>query len=588
MSESDSDLDFESADEDASCDVIVNNNSRDKCDNSENDNLAISNKEIETKSLLSYSEKHDVCKDSSESDVRSSDKPQIENEYTTSVHDEKSSLEKSCSETNPSKDTELDKIPKDTYVHTTYEIKGESKDCTNKVQHEKQRVPLRLEKKIQQKQQMSKDSSIESDSMTVTDSVSKKPELKSSWGFGSWGTNLLSSAASSVSTFTNQVSQGIGTVLETVESTLGAPAPEELAATLKDKNESNDSLLNKVEESGSNIEAQEEDTFEAKSSILPSVASWTKVLENTGSKVIMGGLDTLELIGKKTIDIITEGDPGLRKKRAVFSDGITLSQILREAKAEADEKKEGENSEGVDIVHYSQMFDEYQGLVHLEALEMLSKQSEGKIQMILMKLPRNSEIRKNIEEIKSICENIPQLDDLTDCEDFEDFLTVCKKYVLELNVTFNIENIIKAQKRITDVLKNYENMATTTSSPEEIYHSAICSLAEFTAKSIEAFHKFAEQILVQSQLESDTEHIATNLTGLTTVMCIEINNVSSRYHHCLDCISGQSETDDSNKINVTTIVTNLYLEAANSNKYIQDAFLLLVPILQVSVLESSE
>lgn len=42
----------------------------------------------------------------------------------------------------------------------------------------------------------------------------------------------------------------------------------------------------------------------------------------------MGGLDTLELIGKKTIDIITEGDPGLRKKRAAFADGITLSQVF--------------------------------------------------------------------------------------------------------------------------------------------------------------------------------------------------------------------------------------------------------------------
>lgn len=57
------------------------------------------------------------------------------------------------------------------------------------------------------------------------------------------------------------------------------------------------------------------------------------------------------------------------------------------------------------------MFDEYQGLVHLEALEMLSKQSEGKIQMLLMRIPRNSEVRKKLEEIKSICENIPQFDD---------------------------------------------------------------------------------------------------------------------------------------------------------------------------------
>ena len=86
------------------------------------------------------------------------------------------------------------------------------------------------------------------------------------------------------------------------------------------------------------------------------------------------------------------------------------NQILREAKAEADESKLDDDHEK-DTVHYSQMFDEYQGLVHLEALEMLSKQSEAKIQMLLMRIPRNSEVRKNLEEIKSICENIPQFDD---------------------------------------------------------------------------------------------------------------------------------------------------------------------------------
>lgn len=88
-------------------------------------------------------------------------------------------------------------------------------------------------------------------------------------------------------------------------------------------------------------------------------------------------------------------------------------QILREAKAEADESMQDKDSVGAETVHYSQMFDEYQGLVHLEALEMLSTQSEGKIQMLLMRIPRDAGVRKNIQEIKSICENIPQLDDPT-------------------------------------------------------------------------------------------------------------------------------------------------------------------------------
>ena len=33
----------------------------------------------------------------------------------------------------------------------------------------------------------------------------------------------------------------------------------------------------------------------------------------------MGGLDTLEVIGRKAMDVIQEGDPGLRKKRAFLT-----------------------------------------------------------------------------------------------------------------------------------------------------------------------------------------------------------------------------------------------------------------------------
>ena len=52
-----------------------------------------------------------------------------------------------------------------------------------------------------------------------------------------------------------------------------------------------------------------------------------------------GGLDTLEAIGKKTMEVLQEGDPGLKKKRAFFineSDKPNLSQILREAKEKAE------------------------------------------------------------------------------------------------------------------------------------------------------------------------------------------------------------------------------------------------------------
>lgn len=61
------------------------------------------------------------------------------------------------------------------------------------------------------------------------------------------------------------------------------------------------------------------------------VSQITKIVETTGSKIIYGGLDTLETVGKKTIEVLQEGDPGLRKKRALFfqnTEKINLSQVI--------------------------------------------------------------------------------------------------------------------------------------------------------------------------------------------------------------------------------------------------------------------
>lgn len=64
---------------------------------------------------------------------------------------------------------------------------------------------------------------------------------------------------------------------------------------------------------------------------LSNVSQITKIVETTGSKIISGGLDTLETVGKKTIEVLQDGDPGLRKKRAIFfqnTEKINLSQVF--------------------------------------------------------------------------------------------------------------------------------------------------------------------------------------------------------------------------------------------------------------------
>lgn len=159
--------------------------------------------------------------------------------------------------------------------------------------------------------------------------------------------------------------------------------------------------------------------------LMSGVSSITKLVESTGSKVMTGGLDTLEAIGKKTMEVLQEGDPGLKKKRAFFmneSEKPNLSQILREAKEKAEtEEKTIEERELARKVHFESLFDDYQGLVHLEALEMLSKQSNMKIQQHLIELDSNNltSVQETLEEIKELCDLGDEDDEDKDSKDFK-------------------------------------------------------------------------------------------------------------------------------------------------------------------------
>lgn len=52
-------------------------------------------------------------------------------------------------------------------------------------------------------------------------------------------------------------------------------------------------------------------------------------LSSQGKTVITGGLDALEFIGKKTMDVIAEGDPGFKKTKGLINRNSTLSQVRR-------------------------------------------------------------------------------------------------------------------------------------------------------------------------------------------------------------------------------------------------------------------
>lgn len=204
--------------------------------------------------------------------------------------------------------------------------------------------------------------------------------------------------------------------------------------------------------------------------LLSSVSSITKLVESTGSKVMIGGLDTLEAIGKKTMEVLQDGDPGLKKKRAFFvneTDKPILSQILREAKEKAETvEKTIEEKEQLRKVHFESLFDDYQGLVHLEALEMLSKQSNLKIQQRLMGLdtPELNSVQETLGEVKELCD-LGEDDEKEEVDNENDLKFRLQEACndLGINITYDklhgVSNIILTKRSYVHLYKNDRSIA---------------------------------------------------------------------------------------------------------------------------------
>ncbi|XP_042354901.1 protein FAM114A2 [Plectropomus leopardus] len=408
------------------------------------------------------------------------------------------------------------------------------------------------------------------------------------WGYwGSWGKSILSTATATVAT----VGQGLTQVIEKAETSLGIPSPTELSTQVEEEQ--------KQGESSSETDKATGDASVAVGSAMGMLSSLTSVVQSTGKTVITGGLDALEFIGKKTMDVIAEGDPGFKKTKGLMNRNSTLSQVLREAKEREElqtAEKEFSDSEKKVVAHYGMLFDEFQGLSHLEALEILSRESESKVKSVLTTLSGDElvQLRQELELIKdsfSLVEfDDEEVDEKKD-EDGSEFEKELTEALEGLSVSGTVDKLSKACKstcsQITDMTKpgkkadeadvkteeeECEKDVQETLSVEEVHAAAIRSLAELTARSIELFHKLAEMILF-----SNGSAEASVLSQLTVVLCKEISLLSKKFTSCLTT-AGSNEKGDV----LNPLITGVFLEASNSASYIQDAFQLLMPILEIS------
>ncbi|KAG7515519.1 hypothetical protein JOB18_010491 [Solea senegalensis] len=395
------------------------------------------------------------------------------------------------------------------------------------------------------------------------------------WGYwGSWGKSILSTATATVAT----VGQGLTQVIEKAETSLGIPSPTDLSAQVEEEEKQQ---LSPTDNGGS-------ESDRAVGGAMGVFSSLSSVVQSTGKTVISGGLDALEFIGKKTMDVIAEGDPGFKKTKGLMSRNNTLSQVLREAKEQeelqAAEEDESPDSQKKVVAHYGMLFDEFQGLSHLEALEILSRESESKVKSVLTTLSGDElrQLRGELDDIKDSFSLVEFDDEDVDEQKDEDGSEFEKELVTALeglSVSTTVDKLSKACKNtcsqishMTQTEREGGESEKKTPAVEEIHAAAIRSLAELTARSIELFHKLAEKILLSGDATD-----ASVLSQLTVVLCKELSLLSKKFTSCLTTVGSNEKGDVLNPL-----ITGVFLEASNSASYIQDAFQLLMPVLEIS------
>ncbi|XP_025922407.1 protein FAM114A2 isoform X2 [Apteryx rowi] len=340
--------------------------------------------------------------------------------------------------------------------------------------------------------------------------VSDSPAAaQTGWGYwGSWGKSLLSTASATVAT----VGQGISNVIEKAETSLGIPSPSEISSETRDATKGSENP------GDSSTDAVDDGTSFPIAGALGVLSTISTAVQSTGKSVISGGLDALEFIGKKTMDVIAEGDPGFKKTKGLMNRTSTLSQVLREAKEKEEQQTAAEVTMATEKkAHYGLLFDEFQGLSHLEALEMLSRESESKVKLVLNALSG--------EELDTLKEEMEQLREAFSLAEFseeeeeekrgdEEFTKEVTELFSELHVSTKPDKLIMVRTSAREWIAQFnidlskeedeseENQAESRDgdhdakkSVEDIHAFAIRSLAELTAYSIEMFHKTAALFL---------------------------------------------------------------------------------------------
>ncbi|KAK0403949.1 hypothetical protein QR680_017210 [Steinernema hermaphroditum] len=331
----------------------------------------------------------------------------------------------------------------------------------------------------------------------------KKNESRSKGSMWEWaGINEVVSA----------VGEGFSNV---VENSLGLPSAEEMAR------------ITKQQEQVKPSNPDEEEEPEASTSSGPSFGGLF-------SGFVIGGLDVLESLGKKTFETLTPEGPAnlsriLKERMNDESDPI-FEQSLAGYGSTSCEKFKG--------VCFQKEFDSDEGSVHLEGLQLISSNFAR----------QNSSSPKSSFEL--LLKNYHVVDsEVCSANSFEPEL---KAILSEVNLPYKAPNMLAAHRTLISL------METEPKEADDVYKSAIVVLAKFTAQSIQVFHKLSQLMLIAGSLPPPESLIA-----LGSLFTQRMNSISQHFAQSISSCDFSDTTDE--------MVTTIYFEASNAHHHIRAA-----------------
>ncbi|GMR32708.1 hypothetical protein PMAYCL1PPCAC_02903, partial [Pristionchus mayeri] len=270
------------------------------------------------------------------------------------------------------------------------------------------------------------------------------------------------------------------------------------------------------------------------------------------SGLVNGGIDVLESIGKKTFETITVREEEKGRRRFIFEAdrGENLSDVLKELR----EKNEAEAAVSASAGHSSSSprlpdmassFERSDGMVHLEALELVATHRPKQKQSVhrqLMSLLENERV------------------DVIDND--EDFAAEVRNAVKETGLPYSPDGIINIDHELDVRLRSGVGMTS-----EELFKEGVDSLVQFTAASVHLVSKLASLLAVMGGADF------LPFVSLYRILSTRCTHIANLYMLAISASDSGSSADE--------LGTLVLVEASTAIDFIRQAHSLLIPIIEV-------